>query len=163
MLLLIKLFRFLAVSVDNQTIQNNAVYALYKGVIRSFLVILHDFPDFLVKYSMQLADQLQFHLVQLKNIILGAYPSHLTIENPETVERDTLEEAFKSDCEVLPIEVKSRKSLWDYLDHYFSSKSEEIVKNMYFKFMEQFDQYSIIILTRKSHFSKCESLFLPPA
>ena len=37
--------------------------------------------------------------------------------------------------EVVAVENKN-KSMSDYLDLYFTSKSEEIVKNLYFKFME---------------------------
>ena len=61
--LLVKLLSYIRSFINLQTIQDLTVFQFYKAVIRGFLVILHDFPDFLVKYSIQLVDELPFQLI----------------------------------------------------------------------------------------------------
>lgn len=57
---------------------NEATRLLYRGLIRCFLVILHDCCDFLVCFGRLLATFLPFSATQLRNIMLAAVPSSLS-------------------------------------------------------------------------------------
>lgn len=59
-----------------------ASLALYKGMLRAFLVIAHDMPDFFVAYHLQLCGLLPIKCIQLRNIILSATPVGITPPNP---------------------------------------------------------------------------------
>lgn len=58
---------------------------LYRGTLRILLVLLHDFPDFLSEYYFSLCDAVPPHCIQLRNIILSAYPIHITLPDPHRV------------------------------------------------------------------------------
>jgi CCR4-NOT transcription complex subunit 1 len=49
--------------------------SMYHATIRVLLVLMHDFPDFLVEYYHTLATAIPPHCVQLRNIVLSAFPS----------------------------------------------------------------------------------------
>ena len=55
---------------------------LYRGTLRILLVLLHDFPDFLSEYYFSLCDVVPPRCIQLRNIILSAYPLHTTLPDP---------------------------------------------------------------------------------
>ena len=55
---------------------------LYRGTLRILLVLLHDFPDFLSEYYFSLCDVVPPHCIQLRNIILSAYPLRITLPDP---------------------------------------------------------------------------------
>jgi CCR4-NOT transcription complex subunit 1 len=46
----------------------------YKATLKILVVVLHDFPDFLVEYYHTLSTAVPPHCVQLRNIILSAFP-----------------------------------------------------------------------------------------
>ncbi|KAI2797076.1 CCR4-NOT transcription complex subunit 1 [Blomia tropicalis] len=48
---------------------------LYKGTLKLFLLLLHDFPDFLSEYAHNLCELVPFKAIQLRNIILSAMPA----------------------------------------------------------------------------------------
>ncbi|KAJ2790337.1 CCR4-NOT core subunit cdc39, partial [Coemansia guatemalensis] len=45
---------------------------LYRGVICVILVVLHDYPEFLASYALQLCDAVPANCVQLRNLLLSA-------------------------------------------------------------------------------------------
>ncbi|PWN39305.1 Not1-domain-containing protein [Ceraceosorus guamensis] len=47
---------------------------LYRGLLRITLVLLHDFPDFLSTHHQALCDGIPISCVQLRNVVLAAYP-----------------------------------------------------------------------------------------
>lgn len=53
-----------------------------KGTFRLFVVLLHDFPDFLCEYCYLLIELIPSSAIQLQNIILSAAPSSLHFPNP---------------------------------------------------------------------------------
>lgn len=55
---------------------------LYRGTLRILLVLLHDFPDFLSEYYFSLCDVIPPRCIQLRNIILSAYPLRTTLPDP---------------------------------------------------------------------------------
>jgi CCR4-NOT transcription complex subunit 1 len=51
-----------------------AYQSLYLGVLKLIIVLLHDFPDFLSDFSLQLALFAGPKFYQLNNVILSAFP-----------------------------------------------------------------------------------------
>lgn len=79
--LLLSLFRFLSPFLKNASM-HNAVGTLYRGSLSVLLVLLHDFPEFLTEYYFTLCDAVPPRCIQLRNIILSAYPPQLQIPDP---------------------------------------------------------------------------------
>lgn len=50
------------------------VRILYRGVLRTILILHHDFPEFLAQYHVILCEAIPPNCVQLRNLILSAYP-----------------------------------------------------------------------------------------
>ncbi|KAI9670819.1 MAG: hypothetical protein M1829_004708 [Trizodia sp. TS-e1964] len=48
---------------------------VYRGVLRIFLVLHHDFPEFLAENHFKLCSITPAHCTQLRNLVLSAYPS----------------------------------------------------------------------------------------
>lgn len=55
---------------------------LYKGFMRILLVFLHDFPEFLAEYSSVFCDVIPSSCVQLRNLILSAFPKDMALPDP---------------------------------------------------------------------------------
>ena len=55
---------------------------LYSGVLRLLLVLLHDFPDFLSEFYFTLCDSIPPRCIQLRNIILSAFPAAIILPDP---------------------------------------------------------------------------------
>lgn len=64
--------------------RSDAISSLYKGTIRIFLVLLHDFPEFLSDYYFSLCDAIPQKCVQLRNLILSAFPRSIRLPDPFT-------------------------------------------------------------------------------
>jgi len=76
----------------------NATKDLYRGALRLLLVLLHDFPDFLSEYYFSLCDVIPHRCIQLRNIILSAFPPAIILPDPNL--RD---QKFESISEMGPI------------------------------------------------------------
>lgn len=48
---------------------------LYRGVLRILLILHHDFPEFLAENHYRLCNIIPAHCMQLRNLVLSAYPS----------------------------------------------------------------------------------------
>jgi len=55
---------------------------LYKGTLRVLLVLLHDFPEFLCDYHFSFCDVLPPTCVQMRNLILSAFPRTMKLPDP---------------------------------------------------------------------------------
>lgn len=55
---------------------------LYRGTLRLLLVLLHDFPEFLSEYYFTLCDAIPPRCIQLRNIILSAFPPAIVLPDP---------------------------------------------------------------------------------
>jgi CCR4-NOT transcription complex subunit 1 len=55
---------------------------LYRGALRLLLVLLHDFPEFLSEYYFTLCDVIPPRCIQLRNIILSAFPLTVALPDP---------------------------------------------------------------------------------
>lgn len=57
--------------------------AMYLGVQRILLVLLHDFPDFLSQSAFALCDTIPTQCIQLHNLILSAFPVTTLLRLPD--------------------------------------------------------------------------------
>jgi CCR4-NOT transcription complex subunit 1 len=57
---------------------------LYKGTLRVLLVLLHDFPEFLCDYHFSFCDVIPPSCIQLRNLILSAFPRNMRLPDPFT-------------------------------------------------------------------------------
>ncbi|KAJ2815683.1 CCR4-NOT core subunit cdc39, partial [Coemansia sp. 'formosensis'] len=57
---------------------------LYRGMVCVILVVLHDFPEFLAGYALKLCDSIPANCVQLRNLLLSAYPREMRLPEPLT-------------------------------------------------------------------------------
>merc|ERR1719454_2097509 len=55
---------------------------LYKGTVRMLLVLLHDFPEFLCDNHFSLCDIIPIPCVQIRNLILSAFPRNMKLPDP---------------------------------------------------------------------------------
>ncbi|KAI0637267.1 Not1-domain-containing protein [Trametes polyzona] len=95
--LLLSLFKFLAPFLKTADLQS-AGRDLYRGTLRLLLVLLHDFPEFLAEYYFSLCDVIPPRCIQLRNIILSAYPPNIILPDPHLPDID-----FESIPEMGPI------------------------------------------------------------
>lgn len=57
---------------------------LYRGSLRILLVLLHDFPEFLCDYHFSFCDVIPESCIQLRNLILSAFPRNMRLPDPFT-------------------------------------------------------------------------------
>ncbi|KAH3688283.1 hypothetical protein WICPIJ_000754 [Wickerhamomyces pijperi] len=81
-LLLLGLLRF--ISKYLKTPLPEVISVIYKGTLRVFLLILHDYPEVFVKNHFQLSSEIPSSFVQLKNLVLSAIPKSMSIPAPFT-------------------------------------------------------------------------------
>ncbi|KAG6833483.1 hypothetical protein H0H87_006055 [Tephrocybe sp. NHM501043] len=79
--LLLSLFKFLSPFLRDYDVQS-AASDLFRGGLRLVLVLLHDFPEFLSEYYFSLCDVVPPNCVQLRNIILSAFPTNILLPDP---------------------------------------------------------------------------------
>jgi CCR4-NOT transcription complex subunit 1 len=60
----------------------STVDGLTKGLLRTLLVLLHDFPDYLSENHFTLCNLIPSGCVQLKNLVLSAFPRHKRLPDP---------------------------------------------------------------------------------
>ncbi|CAI4229027.1 unnamed protein product [Auanema sp. JU1783] len=59
-----------------------SISVLYKGTLRVLLVILHDFPELLCEFHYVICDTIPANCVQLRNLVLSAYPRNMRLPDP---------------------------------------------------------------------------------
>nr|CAB3495279.1 unnamed protein product [Digitaria exilis] len=60
------------------------ILLLYKGTLRVLLVLLHDFPEFLCDYHFSFCDVIPPSCIQMRNVILSAFPRNMRLPDPST-------------------------------------------------------------------------------
>ncbi|KAI8966968.1 CCR4-Not complex component, Not1-domain-containing protein [Mycotypha africana] len=58
--------------------------AFYQGTLRFLVVILHDYPEFLCQHCFSLIRLLPLECIQLRNVILSAFPRTMILPDPFT-------------------------------------------------------------------------------
>ncbi|CDS10313.1 hypothetical protein LRAMOSA02989 [Lichtheimia ramosa] len=81
--LLICLFQFLAPFLRGVELKDTT-RMLYRGSLRILLVLLHDFPEFLCDYHFSFCDVIPESCIQLRNLILSAFPRNMRLPDPFT-------------------------------------------------------------------------------
>mmetsp|Transcript_18584 Transcript_18584/g.37290 ORF Transcript_18584/g.37290 Transcript_18584/m.37290 type:complete len:278 (+) Transcript_18584:131-964(+) len=81
--LLVDLFLFLEPHLRRNEL-TASVKEFYKGTLRVLLVLLHDFPEFLVSYHLSFCNVIPDNCVQLRNLILSAFPRGMILPDPFT-------------------------------------------------------------------------------
>uniref|UniRef100_A0A3B3REG1 CCR4-NOT transcription complex subunit 1 n=1 Tax=Paramormyrops kingsleyae TaxID=1676925 RepID=A0A3B3REG1_9TELE len=81
--LLIDLFKYIAPFLRNVEL-SKPMQILYKGTLRVLLVLLHDFPEFLCDYHYGFCDVIPPNCIQLRNLILSAFPRNMRLPDPFT-------------------------------------------------------------------------------
>lgn len=75
------LLRFLSPLLRNAELQDTS-RQLYRGTLRILLILLHDFPEFLCDYHQSLCDLVPTSCIQLRNLILSAFPRNRRLPDP---------------------------------------------------------------------------------
>jgi CCR4-NOT transcription complex subunit 1 len=81
--LLLDLFSFMEPFLRKAEL-NDPIRILYKGTLRVLLVLLHDFPEFLCDYHFSFCDVIPPTCIQLRNLILSAFPRNMRLPDPFT-------------------------------------------------------------------------------
>lgn len=81
--LLMDLFKYLAPFLRNAELAK-PVQLMYKGTTRVLLVLLHDFPEFLCDYHFGFCDVIPPNCIQMRNLILSAFPRNMRLPDPFT-------------------------------------------------------------------------------
>eukprot|EP00158_Paraphelidium_tribonemae_P009756 Partr_v1_DN28952_c0_g1_i2_m25897 putative ccr4-Not transcription complex len=81
--LLLDVFSFLAPFLRHADM-SDPIRILYKGLLRVLLLLLHDFPEFLCDYHFSFCDLIPPSCIQLRNLILSAFPRNMRLPDPFT-------------------------------------------------------------------------------
>lgn len=81
--LVVDLLKFMEPHLQNAKLEK-AIQFLYKGTLRVLLLLLHDFPEFLCDYHLSFCDVIPSSCIQMRNVILSAFPSNMRIPDPYT-------------------------------------------------------------------------------
>jgi len=81
--MLLGLLRFLEPALRSADL-TDPLRALYKGTLRLLLVLLHDFPEFLCDHHFRLCDVIPPSSIQMRNLILSAFPRNMRLPDPFT-------------------------------------------------------------------------------
>ncbi len=79
--LLVDLLRFLAPFKRN-VVMSRPMQSLFKGVLRVFLLLLHDFQEFLAEFYYPLVVEMPPNCLQLRNVVLSAFPKGVKAPDP---------------------------------------------------------------------------------
>jgi CCR4-NOT transcription complex subunit 1 len=81
--LLVELLRFMQPYLRLPDL-SEPIRRLYMGTLRVLLVLLHDFPEVLVEFHFSLCDVIPPTCVQMRNLILSAFPRQMRLPDPFT-------------------------------------------------------------------------------
>ncbi|XP_015786178.1 CCR4-NOT transcription complex subunit 1 [Tetranychus urticae] len=95
--LLIEIIKFLAPFLRNVELPHS-IDLLYKGTLKVLLILLHDFPEFLCEYCYELCDAIPPNAIQMRNLVLSAFPRNMRLPDPFTpnLKIDSLPEIIQS-------------------------------------------------------------------
>ncbi len=94
--------------------------------MKLFLLLLHDFPEFLTEYCFLLSELIPFKAVQLRNIILSAFPVKITpIPDPcnANLKLETLNDILKPVCSITATDLFEKIPFKKDLDNFFLTRN----------------------------------------
>ncbi len=139
--LIVNLFIFLKNNMSQEDGQNvsQSVVEFYSATLRVCLVILHDFPEFLCDFHFNFVNALPDHCVQLRNLILSAFPKNIQPPNPfgRNLKVDLLTDV-KSQPKILSNydNYLSLMNIREDLEEYFKTKKPKLVQTICEKMMQ---------------------------
>jgi CCR4-NOT transcription complex subunit 1 len=70
------------------------VLLFFKSILKVMLMLLHDFPEFVLTYHVQLCDVIPLCCVQIRNVVLCAFPTTIKLPDPfqQSLQIDKLSE-----------------------------------------------------------------------
>ena len=157
--LLIDLIKFEVPFLRNVELPQS-VDLLYKGTLKMFLVLLHDFPEFLCGYCYSLCDVIPCNAIQLRNLVLSAFPRKMRLPDPFTpnLKIDQLPEMSQPPkTEALHSNLINNVSFKDDLDSYLKSSTPAIFLNKLIDYLRAPPNQQLISLSS----SKLNSLNVP--
>ncbi|KAI9271555.1 CCR4-Not complex component, Not1-domain-containing protein [Phascolomyces articulosus] len=80
--LIIVLMDFLGMIVDEGGLGVQSAQLFYRSTLRTLVVLLHDFPEFLSHYYMEFVVAIPHSCVQIRNLILSAFPRTMRLPDP---------------------------------------------------------------------------------
>eukprot|EP00250_Pteridium_aquilinum_P021342 c25093_g1_i1 orf=270-7661(-) len=122
--LLVALFKFMEPYLRNADL-SDPVRTLYKGTLRVLLVLLHDFPEFLSDNHFSFCDVIPPSCIQLRNLILSAFPRNMRLPDPFTpnLKVDLLPEIGQSPRILSDVEFALKnKQLKSEIDDYLKTR-----------------------------------------
>ncbi|KAI9030682.1 CCR4-Not complex component, Not1-domain-containing protein [Phycomyces nitens] len=81
--LVLVLLQFLRPLLETRVLQR-ATRAFYRGTLRFLVVLLHDFPEFLSENYMVFSQCIPHGCIQLRNLVLSAFPRVMHLPDPFT-------------------------------------------------------------------------------
>ncbi|CAI9769351.1 unnamed protein product [Fraxinus pennsylvanica] len=124
--LLVDLFQFMEPFLRNAEL-GEPVHFLYKGTLRVLLVLLHDFPEFLCDYHFSFCDVIPPSCIQMRNIILSAFPRNMRLPDPSTpnLKIDLLTEISQSPRILADVDAALRaKQMKNDVDEYLKTRQQ---------------------------------------
>ncbi|KAJ4954224.1 hypothetical protein NE237_031056 [Protea cynaroides] len=124
--LLVDLFKFLEPYLRNAEM-GEPVHFLYKGTLRVLLVLLHDFPEFLCDYHFSFCDVIPPSCIQMRNVILSAFPRNMRLPDPSTpnLKIDLLAEISQSPRILSEVDAALKaKQMKNDIDEYLKTRQQ---------------------------------------
>lgn len=109
------------------------VAVMYKGTLRIFLVILHDYPTFLIENHYTLCNSIPQSFVQLRNVVLSAFPENMELPDPFTqgLKVDRLPEIKQPPILAVNPDADLQKfGLKKLVDTYLKAPSQNLIKSI---------------------------------
>lgn len=125
------------------------VKRLYKGTLRILLVLLHDFPEFLSDFHLSFCDQIPMNCVQLRNLILSAFPKAMRLPDPFTpnLKVDVLHDNSLSP-RILTDYVAPINTIRSHLDNYLLTRQPaDLPAKLHTVLMTSTGTYNVSIIT----------------
>lgn len=80
--LIVALLEFLGELIQQGGLALQSSQIFYRGTLRTLVVILHDFPEFLSHHYMTLVSVIPHDCVQIRNLVLSAFPPNMRLPDP---------------------------------------------------------------------------------
>uniref|UniRef100_A0AC34FIP0 Not1 n=1 Tax=Panagrolaimus sp. ES5 TaxID=591445 RepID=A0AC34FIP0_9BILA len=90
--LIVELIKFLAPFFRNVCLPK-AINHYYTATLRLMVLILHDFPELLCDYYYVFCDVIPPNCIQLRNLVLSAFPPNMKLPDPYKQKFETVEES----------------------------------------------------------------------
>ncbi|KAH9627459.1 hypothetical protein KSS87_006150 [Heliosperma pusillum] len=130
--LLMDLFQFMEPFLRNAEL-GDLIRFLYKGTLRVLLVLLHDFPEFLCDYHFSFCDVIPSSCIQMRNIILSAFPCNMRLPDPSTpnLKIDLLAEMSQAPRILSDVDAALKaKQMKADVDEYLRTKQGPLLKEL---------------------------------